>query len=89
MSDITHSVILLDGRKAECWEADRQEYSDTILSAGLVEGIPPDSIFLRLHRGLSEEPTYIFLRPDEALSVINLLSGALWSKSILELSGEE
>ena len=60
-------------------ETGRQPYVDMVLSAGLVEGHPHDTIYLKLERE-GEEPTTILLRTDEALSAVWLLSGALWSE---------
>jgi hypothetical protein len=34
------------------------------------------------------EPTTIMLRPDEAMAVIYVLSGALWSDAIIEVDDE-
>lgn len=74
------------GRAAHCWESGRQEYTDCVFSAGLVSGIEPDTIYLRLMR---DEPTTLFLRPDEAQAIITILSGALWSSQIADLQEVE
>lgn len=60
-----------------------QPYDNCTLSAGLVTGIEPDTIYLMLER---EEDYTIYLREDEAISVIWLLSSALWSASIAQLA---
>ena len=60
-------------------ETGQQPYTDTIFSAGVCEGHKFDSVYLKLER---EEPFVLFLRRDEALSIINLLAGALWSEQM-------
>jgi len=77
-------VKLPDGRIAHCWEAQAQEYSNCKFSAGLVDGIPPDNLYLRIERH-KEEPTFFFFRPDEVSAILFSLSGALWSSQIFEL----
>jgi len=86
LTDICFDVELADGRVAHCWQAIEQPYSNCTFSAGLVTGIEPDVIYLKLHKQDDKptEPTYFFLRPDEALAVQWVLAGALWSHSILE-----
>lgn len=64
-------------------ELARQEYSNCALSSGHTDH-EIDTIYLRFERD-GEEPTTLFLRPDEALSCIWLLSGSLWSQKIGEL----
>ncbi len=64
-------------------ETGRQPYSDTGFSAGIVEGHSIDTIYLKLARN-GEEPTTILFRRDEALAVVWLLSGALWSEAMHE-----
>jgi hypothetical protein len=68
----------------ELEELGRQEYTNCALSSGKVTGHEPDTIYLRFERGI-EEPTTLYLREDEALAVIWLLSGSLWSASIAQL----
>ena len=62
-------------------ETGNQPYTDCILSAGLVDGHPHDDIYLKFARQ-EEEPTVIYVRRDEALAIIWLLAGALWSGEI-------
>ena len=64
-------------------ETGEQPYTDTRFSAGLVEGHAHDTIYLKLERE-NEEPLTLLLRRDEALAVIWLLGGALWSERIQE-----
>jgi hypothetical protein len=79
-------VELPDGRIAHCWEAQAQEYQNCKFSAGLVTGIPPDNLYLRIGRN-EEEPKYFFLRPDEASAILFSLAGALWSLQMAEMTG--
>ena len=81
MTDTRFDVSLDDGRIAHCWQALDQPYEDARFSAGLVEGIDPDELYLRLERG--EGATTIFLRCDEALALLWVLSGALWSGEMI------
>jgi len=77
-------VTLADGRIAHCWQALEQPYEDCTFSAGLVTGIEPDTLYLRIQRD-GEEPTMLFLRPDEVLALIWVTSGALWSAEMLAM----
>lgn len=58
-----------------------QPYLFSTWSAGLVEGHEVDTIYLKVERE-NEEPTTILLRTDEALAIVHLLAGALWSESL-------
>jgi hypothetical protein len=82
--NIRFDEIFDDGRIAHCWQAAEQGYLDMTISSGLVEGIEPDNYYLKFDRD-GEEPTTLFLREDEALAVLFVLSGALWSTSIFGL----
>ena len=84
----TFDFQLDDGRLAHCWRAMQQEYADCTFSAGLVDGIEPDTFYLRLQR-LDDEPMMIFMRPDEAAAVLYVLTGATWSAAMISLHGEE
>ena len=79
----TRFTIRINGRKGKFWRAVKQPYQNCEISAGLVTGLDPDTIYLRFDRD-GEKPTTFVLRPDEALAVIHALSGALWSESIFE-----
>jgi len=59
-----------------------QSYQNCEISAGIIEGLEPDTIYLRFDRD-NNKPTTFFLRPDESLAIIHVLSGALWSNSLL------
>ncbi len=63
-------------------ETGRQSYTDTAFSAGLVRGHEHDTIYLKLER--AADPLTLLLRRDEALAVIWLLGGALWSEEVIE-----
>jgi len=76
-------VILGDGRIACCWQAASQPYQDATFSAGLVEGIEPDTVYLQMEKD-GEDPVTLFLRPDEMLALIWVASGALWSRDMME-----
>ena len=88
MQDVRFEIPLSNGRVAACWEAQHQEYQDCVISAGLVEGIPPDAFYLRFARS-GEEPTTIFMRSDEALAIVFCVSGALWSADIMREPPQE
>jgi len=81
-------VTLADGHIAHCWQALEQPYEDCTFSAGLVEGIEPDTLYLRVQRD-GEEPLTLFLRPDEMLALIWVASGALWSAEMLALDDDD
>ena len=81
-------VTLADGHIAHCWQALEQPYEDCTFSAGLVEGIEPDTLYLRVQRD-GEEPLTLFLRPDEMLALIWVASGALWSAEMLALDDND
>jgi len=87
-SDVKFDIELHDGRVAHCWQAAHQPYQDCGFSAGLVSGIDPDVLYLKFHRD-GEEPTYLFFRPDELMAVIWCASGALWSKTIIDMNEAE
>ena len=65
-------------------EVARQEYSDgrKYIASGLVEGHEVDVIYLEFGGG----PT-IYLRADEAASIVWALGGALYSLEVDRLSG--
>ena len=65
-------------------ETGEQPYADARFSAGLVEDHAHDTIYLKLERE-GEESLTVLLRRDEALAVIWLLAGALWSESIQQV----
>jgi hypothetical protein len=56
-----------------------QPYADCRFSAGFLSGHPHDTLYLRLERD-GDEPTTLFLRPDEAAALAWCLTGALWSE---------
>lgn len=74
---------LNDGRIAHCIQVSSQGYLDCEFSAGLVEGIPPEAIYVRLQRH-GAEPSYWFMRRDEIEAMIHVMSGALWSLALAD-----
>ena len=80
--------IRVNGRKGKFWRACVQPYLNCEFSAGLIKGLEPDTIYLRLDKD-TLEPTTIMLRPDEAMAIIYVLSGALWSDEIFEVEKEQ
>ena len=84
-SEARFDIELDGGRVAHCWEACSQPYSGAKFSAGLVEGIEPDVLYLRLEKdGLG--PWTMFLRRDEMQAIAWACSGALWA---LEMQDRE
>ena len=73
--------IKINGKRGKFWRAEIQPYQGCEISAGLVDGLGVDTIYLRFDRDNDKPTTYVF-RPDEALAIINVLSGALWSGEI-------
>lgn len=56
----------------------RQEYSNCVFSAGMVEGDPVDTLYLRLERN-GKVDTFLLLRPDEMAAIGWLAAGCLGS----------
>ena len=81
-------VTLADGHIAHCQQALEQPYQDCTFSAGLVTGAEPDTVYLRMERD-GEQPTTLFLRPDEMLALVWVASGALWPAEMLALDGDD
>jgi len=79
-------VTLDDGRVARCWRAISQPYANCTFSAGLVEGIEPDTLYLtvKCDGDDEDEPWMLFLRPDEMQAIAWICNGALWSAQMLE-----
>jgi len=65
----------------------RQKYggNNCVFSAGFVEGYDnsEDTMYIKLERD-GEEPTILFLRPDEMAAIAWLAGGVLWSHLDLE-----
>jgi hypothetical protein len=81
-------VVEVEGLgNATCWRAEAQEYADCMFSAGLAEGVAPDTIYVRVEgRG---EPLTLFLRPDEALAIARVIIGALWTADMFKRHPED
>jgi len=58
-----------------------QPYKDAVFRAGLVEGHEVDTIYFEVERNERPQITML-LRTDEALALVWVLSGALWSEQI-------
>jgi len=56
-------------------------YKDAVFRAGLVEGHEVDTVYFEVERDDRPQLTML-LRSDEALALIWVLSGALWSEQI-------
>ena len=69
------------GEPIELRETGSQPYIDCKFSSGLIIGHSHDTLYLRLERDGADE-FVLYLRPDEALAIIWLLSGALWSQEL-------
>jgi hypothetical protein len=69
--------ILLKGVVRVDEEIARQPYRDSAVSAGVCEGHSADTLYFRFERK-GEEPTTIYLRDDEALALLRVLSAAIW-----------
>jgi hypothetical protein len=82
-TEATFDFQLEDGRVAHCWRATQQEYADCTFSAGLVDGIDPDTFYLCLQRS-DDGPMMIFMRPDEAAAILYVLTGAAWSAAMID-----
>ena len=85
--DHIFELELKDGRVAHCWQAVSQPYQGSVISAGLVEGAGPDTLYLRFARD-DEEPSTFLLRPDEMMAVLHVGAGALWSAEMLRIDEE-
>lgn len=77
-----HFKIKFNGRTGHFWQACKQAYSNCEFTAGLIKGLEPDTIYMRID-GDGRKPSTIFLRPDEATAILYVLSGALWSSNIM------
>ena len=88
--DMAHTELKRRAKEADnsvvLEEMGRQPYTDTTFSAGLVQGHKHDTIYLKLERATN--PLTLLLRRDEALTIMWLLSGALWSEQ-MQLLGSE
>jgi hypothetical protein len=69
-----------------------QPYSNIKISAGLVSGAEPDTVYLKLERfGPPGEPdcTELLLRPDELAAIAWCATGVLWSVELARLDDDE
>jgi len=86
--DYTFDLELEGGRMAHCWQAASQPYQNCIISAGLVEGAGPDTLYLRFVRD-GDEPSTFLLRPDEMMAVLHVGAGALWSAEMQRMDEKD
>jgi hypothetical protein len=81
---IRFDIRLANGKKAKCWQACVQEYTNCEFSAGLVTNADPEVVYLRFDKDNVKPPTTVFMTKDEALAVVHVLTGALWSLEIFQ-----
>jgi hypothetical protein len=67
-------------------ESAHQSYTNMTLSVGMVTGHPVDTIYLRVE---CQKDWMLLLRPDEAMSLVWLLSGVCWSEAMSKMEGEK
>ena len=85
--DVSVFALIYEGIECKCIPVGRQAYDNCYFEAGLVEGHPYDSLYVKLKR--DNEETVILFRPDEMLALIWVMSGALWSQKIADVSQRE
>lgn len=61
-----------------------QEYSNCKFSAGMIEGHPIDTMYLRAEKD-GAVTTQLLLRPDEMAAIGWLATGSLWTNAMKEL----
>ena len=76
-----------DRGTAECWQALSQKYKDMVVSAGLVDGVEPDTVYFQMSRD-GEETLTLLLRPDEMQAIAWVCNGALFSHALIEPDAE-
>jgi transcriptional regulator with XRE-family HTH domain len=86
--DMMYDYDLGDGRVATCLQVSAQAYPGSEFSAGLVNNLPPEDVYVRLQRD-GQEPSMWFMTRDEILALIHVMSGALWSLAIADKESEE
>ena len=61
----------------------RQPYSNgKYIAGGILEGHPDDTVYLHFGRDGVEGGAEIFLRPDEAASIVWILGACLYSETL-------
>jgi hypothetical protein len=68
-------------------EVIRQDYTNCTFSAGVVEGHPIDTLYLKWERG--GEYNFLILRPDEMAAIAWCATGALWSDAVAKVPVEQ
>ena len=86
--DREFDVELADGRVAHCWHNDGVGFANHAeISAGLCEGLEPDNYYFCFER--DGDPAYYFLRRDEVMAVIWMLSFMMFTAEIIAVQKEE
>ena len=84
------TIDVSNGRVASCEEAAAREYANCKISAGLANGVEPDSLYFRFEREADgDEGLTVFLRADEMNALICSCSGALWLHQVRVLERAE
>ena len=84
MSKVKRFTATVQGRKVECLEVEYRKYANGLFSSGLAKGLPyGDNYYIR-NEVKGKEPWFLFLRHDEALTLIELAAAALWAKDNLK-----
>lgn len=65
----------------------RQPYTNCSFSAGMVDGDPVDTLYLKWER--DGEERLLLLRPDEMAAIAWCATGVLWSDALAKLPEEQ
>ena len=77
----------VSGNTCTFTELIRQEYTNCCFSAGMVEGDPVDTLYLKWQRG--DEYNMLLLRPDEMAAIAWCATGVLWSDAMVKLPQQD
>lgn len=77
----------IGGTPVQFEEVIRQAYSNMVISAGVADGHPIDTMYFQIKRE-GDEPIFLLMRPDEIAALAWCLTGALWSEAIVRLPNE-
>jgi len=77
---------VIDIYNCEFTEMIRQAYANCCFSAGMVEGHPVDTLYLKFEKNGKE--TLYLLRPDECAAIAWCMTGVLWSDALAKLPQE-
>lgn len=81
-----HWTEVIDGAPLEFTELIRQAYTNCHFSAGMVEGDPVDTLYLKLSK--AGRDTLLLMRPDEFAAIAWCITGVLWSDALAKLPEE-